>query len=288
VVKKNSNYEVLLGNCLDLIREGHVKNVDLTFFDPPYNQGKDYSYFDDSQDPERYWSWIQEVVSEIHHVTTQGGALYLMHREKNTERVLKVLRESGWNYQNLIIWRKMTSAVPSNMRYGKQYQVIAFVTKGERPRVFNKLRIDPPLPPNYKHQRKTGMYITDIWDDIRELTSGYFAGDEAVRDEEGNRIHKQQTPIALLLRIILTSSMPKDVVFDPMAGTGTTSVVADQVKRKSVVIEVDPEYAVLIRTRLEARRPSDDVAQFLVDYQHTLDLEEISGVNVAGTQQKLG
>ncbi len=288
MVKKNPNHEVLLGNCLDFIREGHVRNVDLTFFDPPYNQGKDYSYFDDSQDPEKYWNWIQDVVSEIHRVTTQGGALYLMHREKNTERLLKVLRESGWNYQNLIIWRKMTSAVPSNMRYGKQYQVIAFVTKGERPRVFNRLRIDPPLPPNYKRQRKSGMYVTDIWEDIRELTSGYFAGDEAVRDKEGSRIHKQQTPIALLLRIILTSSMPKDVVFDPMAGTGTTAVVADQVKRSCVVVEIDPEYVELIRGRLETHRPSDNIAQYLIDYQHTLDLAAITGVKVAEIQQKLG
>ena len=36
------------------------------------------------------------------------------------------------------------------------------------------------------------MYVTDVWDDIRELTSGYFAGEEALRDSEGNRLHKQQ------------------------------------------------------------------------------------------------
>ena len=287
MIKNNPSYEVLLGNCLDFIRERRVKNVDLTFFDPPYNQGKDYSCFDDSQDPEKYWSWIQEVVSEIHHVTTQGGALYLMHREKNTERLLKVLRESGWNYQNLIIWRKMTSAIPSNMRYGKQYQVIAFVTKGERPRVFNKLRIDPPLPPNYKHQRESGMYVTDIWEDIRELTSGYFAGEEAIRDKGGNRIHKQQTPIALLLRVILTSSLPNDTVFDPMAGTGTTAVTANQMKRKSIVVEIDPGYAKLIRSRLETLKPSDNIVQYLRNYEHTPNLDEITGMHIDATQPKL-
>jgi len=26
-----------------------------------------------------------------------------------------------------------------------------------------------------KYQREKGMYVTDVWDDIRELTSGYFA-----------------------------------------------------------------------------------------------------------------
>ena len=166
-------------------------------------------------------------------------------------------------------------------------RMTAFVTKGERPRVFNRLRIEPPLPPNYKYQRKSGMYLTDIWEDIRELTSGYFAGDEAVRDKEGNRVHKQQTPVALLLRIILTSSMPKDTVFDPMAGTGTTAVVANQLKRRPIVVEIDPEYVELIESRLETLRPSDDIVQYLIDYGHTPNLESIAGMHIDATQQKL-
>jgi len=33
--------------------------------------------------------------------------------------------------------------------------------------VFNRLRINPPLPPAYKYEREDGMYVTDVWDDIR-------------------------------------------------------------------------------------------------------------------------
>jgi len=43
-----------------------------------------------------------------------------------------------------------------------------------------------------------------------------------LRRDNGERAHKQQAPIALLLRIILASSQPGDTVFDPFAGTGTT------------------------------------------------------------------
>ena len=102
-----------------------------------------------------------------------------------------------WTFQNLIIWKKKTSAIPGLKRFGKHYQVIAFATKGKTPRVFHRLRIDPPLPADYRHARENGMFVTDVWDDIRELTAGYFAGDEALRDAEGNRLHKQQTPIQL-------------------------------------------------------------------------------------------
>ena len=99
---------------------------------------------------------------------------------KKTESVLRCLRESGWTFQNLIIWKKKTSAVPGMKRFGKHYQIIAFATKGERPRVFHRLRINPPLPLGYKYERENGMFVTDVWDDIRELTSGYFAGGRGI------------------------------------------------------------------------------------------------------------
>ena len=272
-----TSQEILLGDCLAFLKEGKIKGLDLTFFDPPYNQGKDYDYFDDNQNPEEYWEWIKEIVQEIFEATSLNGSIYLMHREKNTEHLLRVLREAGWNFQNLIIWQKMTSAVPSKIRYGKQYQVIAYAIKGKKPRVFNKLRIDPPLPSNYKYKRENGMFVTDIWSDIRELTSGYFAGDEAIRDQDGTRIHKQQTPIALLLRIILTSSLPTDTVFDPMAGTGTTLVTAMQLNRNAIGIEIDPKYVEIVKDRLKTLKPSDDVHQFLNYYEFTPNLEKIAG-----------
>ena len=160
-------------------------------------------------------------------------------------------------------------------RFGKQYQIIAYATKGRRARVFHRLRIDPPLPANYKHQRANGIYVTDIWDDIRELTAGYFAGDEALRDGDGARFHKQQAPIALLLRIVLSSSAVGDTVFDPFAGTGTTLVVANQLNRRSLGVEINAENADCIRERLREIRGSDDIQRFRDDYKHSDNLQEI-------------
>ena len=172
-------YEVLRGDCLEYLNRGAISGIHLTFVDPPFRQGKGYRFFDDSQPDDKYWAWLQEVLSKVCEVTTEGGAVYFMQREKNTEQVLKILREANWEFQNLIIWKKKTSAVPCNFRFSKQHQVIVFATKGDKPRVFNKLRVDLPLSPKYKYERTNGAYLTDVWDDIRELTSGYFAGDEA-------------------------------------------------------------------------------------------------------------
>lgn len=273
--------KILYGDCLEKLKpdifrqEGLEPKVCLTFLDPPFNQRKEYDYFDDSLPEHEYWLMMQTVCTRVRELTLEGGAIYFMQREKNTEAVLRCLRETGWTLQNLIVWTKRTSAVPNTMRFGKQYQVIAFATKGKRPRVFNRLRIDLPLRPEYRYGREDGVFVTDVWDDIRELTSGYFAGDEALRDANGERIHKQQSPVALLLRIILSSTMPGDLVLDPFAGTGTTLVVAEQIGRPSVGIEIDPKNVELIQKRLKIRREADSVIPLREYYRFTPGLEQI-------------
>jgi site-specific DNA-methyltransferase (adenine-specific) len=279
---------VLEGDCIKYFNEGKIGKVHLTFFDPPYLQGKEYRYFDDNQSETQYWNWVKAIVEGVYQITAEGGAIYFMHREKNAEKILKIMREAGWNYQNLIIWKKKTSAVPIETRFSKQYQIIVYAIKGKRPRIFNKIRIDLPSLPEHKYRRENGVYLTDVWDDIRELTSGYFAGDEAIRGHEGNRMHVQQTPVALLLRIILSSTMPGDVIFDPTAGTGTALVVAKQLCRKSIGIEIDPAHVDLIKKRVNSIRQADKISYLRKYYQFTHNLNEIwQELNRLGEQSKL-
>jgi site-specific DNA-methyltransferase (adenine-specific) len=276
---------VLHGDCRELLdtkifpRQAETESVDLTFLDPPFNQDKEYNEWDDNLPEEEYWKWMKDVCANVHQLTSEGGAMYFMQREKKTEFVLQCLRETGWTFQNLVIWKKKTSAVPGINRYGKHYQIIAFATKGERPRIFNRLRIDPPLPQGYKIERENGVYVTDVWDDIRELTSGYFAGDEALRDTDGTRLHKQQAPLQLLARIILSSTKPNDFVLDPFAGTGTTLVAAQELNRNSIGIELDKKNVKIIQRRVEEQRESDSISKFYKDYICTKDLDDIWGTN---------
>lgn len=271
-------YKIINDNCLNILENKSIKeNIDLTFLDPPFNQQKDYSYHDDNMNQKDYWNMTLKVCEYIFKVTAKGGAIYFMQREKNTEFVLKCLRESGWTLQNLIIWKKKTSAVPVKGKYGKHYQIIAYATKGEKAKTFHRLRINPPLPVNYKFQRDNGVFVTDVWDDIRELTSGYFAGDEAIRNENGKRFHKQQSPLALLTRIILTSSNVGDWVFDPFAGTGTTLCCAYQLQRNSIGIEIDPMNVDIIKSRLTEIRKADLISEYYKDYLYTENLAEIWG-----------
>lgn len=275
-----NNCKIIHGDCLKYLAEKKIsRKIDLTFLDPPFNQDKEYNSCKDNLPEEKYWQMMKDACKGILEITSDGGAIYFMQREKNTEFVLQCLRETGWSFQSLIIWKKKTSAVPCHNKFGKNYQVIAFATKGEVPRIFNRLRISPPLPPNYKYERVNGVYLTDVWDDIRELTSGYFAGDEAFRKENGERFHKQQSPIALLLRIVLSSTKIDDTVLDPFAGTGTTLVVAEQLARKSIGIEIDSENVKCIKYRLKEISLADNVQRYYKEYIYTENLKEIWNID---------
>jgi site-specific DNA-methyltransferase (adenine-specific) len=286
-------HDIRVGDSRQIIQEVH--KTDLTFLDPPFNQGKEYEYHDDNLAEQDYWKMMYEVCKDLFAVTNDGGALYFMQREKKCEDVLRVMREAGWAFQNLIIWKKFTSAAaPSNIRHAKHYQIIAYGTKGVKPKTFNKLRIDPPRLAHHKYDRDNGMFVTDLWDDIKELTAGYFSGDEALRkspeyqliraDYGGYivktvepRFHKQQSPLALLTRIILTSSNPGDWVFDPFAGTGTTGVAAHQLGRHFTCIDIDPKNVECIKGRIANARKPDDVSRYKADYKCTADLDKIWG-----------
>ena len=84
-----------------------------------------------------------------------------------------------------------------------------------------------------------------------------------------------------MLRIILSSTEVGDIVFDPFAGTGTTLVVAEQLKRKSIGIEIDKNNVEGLKDRLERMSQSDDIMKYYKEYIYTKNLKEIWGVDSA-------
>ena len=66
-----------------------------------------------------------------------------------------------------------------------------------------------------------------------------------------NTPHPTQKPEKLIAKLILASSNPGDLVFDPFVGSGTTAVTAKKLGRHYVGIEREKEYVALALKRLE-------------------------------------
>lgn len=62
------------------------------------------------------------------------------------------------------------------------------------------------------------------------------------RDNKTPKIHPTQKPVALLERLISIFTEPGDVVIDPVAGSGTTLLAAENLGRKSFGFEIKKEF----------------------------------------------
>ncbi|WP_423907642.1 DNA methyltransferase [Candidatus Spongiihabitans sp.] len=77
----NQQTKIVRDDCLRWLHNTD-EQINLTFFDPPFNQGRFYRHYDDNQEEDSYWEWITNVLSALRAKTQKGGAVYFMHREK--------------------------------------------------------------------------------------------------------------------------------------------------------------------------------------------------------------
>ena len=78
-----NNRQVIHEDCLKLLSEREIQQkIDLTFLDPPFNQDKEYNLYDDNLPEHEYWQKMKNVCRGIFEITSEGGAIYFMQREK--------------------------------------------------------------------------------------------------------------------------------------------------------------------------------------------------------------
>jgi DNA modification methylase len=63
-------------------------------------------------------------------------------------------------------------------------------------------------------------------------------------------LHPTTKPVELIARMIRNSSRPKEIVYDPFLGSGSTILAADQLDRVGYGVEIDPGYVAVALERL--------------------------------------
>ena len=94
------------------------------------------------------------ICAKVHALTSDGGAI-LFHaaREEYRIRAAMLTRyRMDLSKPDNLEKENLGGAGDENVSV-KHYQIIAFATKGKTPRIFHRLRIDPPLSADYKHAR---------------------------------------------------------------------------------------------------------------------------------------
>jgi adenine-specific DNA-methyltransferase len=93
--------------------------------------------------------------------------------------------------------------------------------------------------------------LTDVWDDINFY------------DRKITKIHSTQKPVALMERLVLTSSNPGQKVLDIFGGSGSTAVACKMHERDFIGCELDEKYYQKSLERIKSTVPVDKLAQNL-------------------------
>ena len=233
--------------------------ADLIIIDPPYNLTKDFggkvfnARSEDAYD-EYLASWFPLVCKKL----KKTGSLYICGDWKCTSSLQRAVQKE-LTVLNRITWqREKGRGAASNWK--NSMEDIWFVVKNPDDYYFDveavkqKRRVIAPykengVPKDWEESESGNFRLTypgNFWDDI---SIPFWSMPE-------NTDHPTQKSEKLYAKLILASSRPGDLVFDPFLGSGTASVVAKKLGRSFLGVELSEEYCLYAQKRL--LRAEDD------------------------------
>lgn len=261
-------------DSLQWLKNIRDESVDLIFADPPYNIKKaDWDRFDSQ---EQYIKWSMLWIAETARILKPTGSLYIC----GFSEVLADLKHPAMKYFagcKWLIWYYRNKANLGH-DWGRSHESIMHLRKSKA----FALNIDEIRIPYGKHTLKYpvhpqaessqyggGKNSAALWTpnplgakprDVLEIpTTCNGMGEKTC--------HPTQKPEELLRKLILASSKIDDIVIDPFSGSGTTLVVAEQLKRKWAGCEMNAEYNSAAINRI------DNVVYRTIDQWITFDKE---------------
>ena len=250
--------EIWLGDSIEWLRSLETASVDLVFADPPYNIKK--AEWDTFESQQEYVSWSVCWIEQAARVLKPEGTLYvcgfseiLADLRLPASRFFQGCRWIVWHYKNkanlgddwgrshesILHFRKsreFTFNVDDvRIPYGEhtlKYPAHPQAETSQYGKAANKDRIWHPHPRGAKP--KDVLEIPTTCNGMHEKTP-----------------HPTQKPEELLRKIVLASSGPGCVVIDPFLGSGTTAVVAEQLKRQWKGCDLSAEFCGYAAGRIE-------------------------------------
>lgn len=227
--------------------------VDLLFLDPPYNLTKHYrARTFRARSPKEYARWFEAWFAPMMRLVKPTASVYVC-ADWRTSSVVQPILEEHLTVRNRITWeRDKGRGALRNWKNGAED--IWFATRSNtytfQPEAVKLKRkvIAPYTDANGQPRdwRKSAAgkhrltFPSNLWTD---LTVPFWSMPE-------NTDHPAQKPEKLLAKIILASSKPGDVVFDPFFGSGTALVVAKKLGRHFAGVERDRDFCLLAEKRL--------------------------------------
>ncbi|HEX8070551.1 MAG TPA: DNA methyltransferase [Pyrinomonadaceae bacterium] len=248
--------QLVNGDCLAALRTVPDGAIDFCFADPPYNLKKKYDKWDDALESVEYFAWCDKWLSELHRVLKPGRTLAVLNIPLWAVRHYQHLN-TIMNFQSWIAWDGL--GFPVRMIMPAHYTIICF-SKGQ-PRPLpglgeasndhtNEDYLQPLresyclrancVPRRNRLEKTDRSTISDLWHDVHRLKHNSRRVD-----------HPCQLPPLLMRRLFALFTKPNEIILDCFNGAGTSTLVAQQMRRRYIGIELSQQYHELARDRHE-------------------------------------
>ncbi len=241
---KTNNLWLMLGDCLERMKEIPDGSIDMVLTDPPY--GTTQCKWDSIIPLEPMWAQLKRVIKS-------NGSIVMTASQPFTS--VLVCSNMNW-FKESVVWEKTTATGHLNAKR-------KFMRAHEDICVFYKKQ------PTYNPQKTTGhprkvssadskkkCKATECYGE-HGLTS-YDSTERFPRsviktstDKQKSKLHPTQKPVALMEYLIKTYTNEGEAVLDFTLGSGTTGVACVNLNRNFIGIELDEEYFDIAKKRIE-------------------------------------
>ena len=257
--------DLILGDCLEKMRDIPDGSIDLTVTSPPYDNLRTYNGNIDQWN-EKKW---QGIIQELFRVTKQGGVVVWVVGDatiKGSETGTSFkqalwAKECGFNLHDTMIWCKDTVAFPTPARYYQAFEYMFIFSKGKP--TFNQINdrknktagssvhgTDRGINGETKPKSAIKLNLNKVVKEYGSRFNYWLQNTEKMSKIYG---HPATFPEKLAYDHILSWSNEGDTVLDTFMGSGTTGVACKNLNRNFIGIEIEPEYMKMAEQRLKLK-----------------------------------
>ena len=236
---------LMLGDCLERMKEIESGSVDMILTDPPY--GTTACKWDSIIPLEPMWEQLKRIIKP-------NGAIALT----GSEPFSSALRMSNIKqYKYDWIWKKSRKTGFQMVKYRpmKDFENIS-VFYGKQPTYKNTelVELEKPISSYRKNGKGGGLLQPVECKKGRMQTHTNFNKMILEFNNEhnvGSKVHPTQKPVTLMEYLIKTYTNESETVLDFTMGSGSTGVACKNLNRKFIGIEMDEGYFNIAKKRID-------------------------------------
>ena len=253
--KKQKNFALYHGDCLEELKRFPENYFDMIFADPPYflssgsfscQNGKMVSVkkgdWDLSKGFQDDFNFHLNWIKECRRVLKPHGTIWVSGTYHSIYQCGFILQNTKYHILNDISWFKPNAAPNLSCR---------FFTASHETLIWARKEKKSKHTFNYQDIKNGDWSEDEFKKPYLQMRSVWSMGTPKKEEKQFGK-HPTQKPLDLLKRIILASTKEGDIVLDPFTGSSTTGVAANLHKRKFVGIDSDKNYLDLSLQRLNA------------------------------------